>query len=80
VIQLWFVLPDGSQVVGQVPQMPRRGDIVRFASDGEAYEVMQSEHIATPQGTRHGMRYAKIIIRLSARGTPPDPEGRQGRG
>jgi hypothetical protein len=66
VLQLWFVLPDGRRVAGQVPQVPRRGDVVRFASDGVPYEVAQIEHIATPEGTRHGMRYAKIVIRLSA--------------
>jgi hypothetical protein len=69
-VQLWFVLPDGSRVAGQVPQVPRRGDVVRFASDGEAFEVSQIEHIATRDGTRKGMRYAKIVIRLSAPGIP----------
>jgi hypothetical protein len=75
VIQLWFVLPDGSKVAGAVHQMPRRGDVVRFADDGEAYEVMQIEHIATPQGTSHGMRYATIIVRLTAWGRPADRGG-----
>jgi hypothetical protein len=53
----------------------RRGDVVRFADDGEAYEVMQIEHIATPQGTSHGMRYATIIVRLTACGRPADRGG-----
>lgn len=78
-IELWFVLPDGSQVAGQVPQVPRRGDVVRFASEGEAYEVMQIEHIATPQGNRYGKRYAKIVVRLSAKGGPADPDRGEGR-
>ncbi|MEA2131525.1 MAG: hypothetical protein QOJ85_4416 [Solirubrobacteraceae bacterium] len=73
-LQLWFVLPDGRRVAGQVPQVPRRGDVVRFASDGEAYEVTQIEHIATPEGTRYGMRFAKIVIRLSAPPIRTEPE------
>jgi hypothetical protein len=74
VIQLWFVLPDGSKVAGQVPQVPRRGDVVRFSSDGQAFEVAQIEHIATPEGNRYGMRYAKIVIRLSVPPMRVEPE------
>ncbi|HEV7885100.1 MAG TPA: hypothetical protein VGO81_16120 [Solirubrobacteraceae bacterium] len=73
-LQLWFVLPDGRRVAGQVPQVPRRGDVVRFASDGEAYEVAQIEHIATPEGNRYGMRYAKIVIRLSTPAIRTEPQ------
>jgi hypothetical protein len=65
VIHVWFVLPDGDRVATQAELAPRRGDIVRFASDGAAYEVAQIEHIATPQGRRHGMRYTQIIVRLA---------------
>jgi hypothetical protein len=60
--QLWFVLPDGSKVASQVVQMPRRGDHVRFANGGAAYEVTQIEHIAAP---RSRMGYEKIVIRLA---------------
>jgi hypothetical protein len=74
VLQLWFVLPDGRRVAGQVPQVPRRGDVVRFASDGEPYEVAQIEHIATPEGNRYGMRYAKIVVRLSPPAIQAEPE------
>jgi hypothetical protein len=48
--------------------------VVRFASDGEAFEVAQIEHIATPQGNRYGMRYAKIVIRLSTPTIRVEPE------
>jgi hypothetical protein len=76
VIQLWFVLPNGSKVAGAVHQMPRRGDVVRLEDDGAAYEVMQIEHIATPQGKSRGIRYTQIIVRLTEWGRPADPEGR----
>jgi hypothetical protein len=66
VTDLWFVLPDGTRVASQVPAVPRRGDVVRFAADGEPYEVAQIEHIAMTNGTHNGMRYANIIIRLAA--------------
>ena len=64
-IHVWFLLPDGTTVASQVAAVPRSGDVVRFASGGEAYEVTQVEHIATTQRPRRGMRYAKIVIRLS---------------
>lgn len=66
---MWFVLPDGTNVVSHVAAVPRRGDTVRFASDGQAYEITRVEHIATAQGTSHGMRYTRIIMLLSAAGT-----------
>jgi hypothetical protein len=66
VTDLWFVLPDGTRMASQVPAVPRRGDIVRFAGDGEPYEVAQIEHIATTNGARNGMRYVNIVIRLAA--------------
>lgn len=69
-IHVWFVLDDGNRVASQVPVLPRRGDVVRFASDGQAYEVTQIEHIATTHGTRRGMRYVTILIRLSAVAAP----------
>jgi hypothetical protein len=63
-IQVWFVLPDGTNVACNVMAIPRRGDTVRFAHDGQAYEVAEVEHIATPQGTSHGIRYTKVLMRL----------------
>ena len=63
---MWFVLPDGSRVATEVVSVPRRGDIVRFAGDGEPYEVALIEHIATRAGTRRGMRYGTLLIRLHA--------------
>jgi hypothetical protein len=66
VTDLWFVLPDGTRVASQVLSVPRRGDIVRFAGDGEPYEVAQIEHIATTHGVRDGMRHVDIVIRLAA--------------
>lgn len=69
-IHVWFLLADGRWVAGQVPALPRQGDIVRFARDGEAYKVMQIEHVVTTERPRRGMRYAKIVIRLSAVAVP----------
>jgi hypothetical protein len=66
VTHVWFVLPDGKRLATQVLTVPRPGDVVRFAGDGEPYEVELIEHIATREGTRRGMRYVKILIRLSA--------------
>jgi hypothetical protein len=66
VAHVWFVLPDGKRVATEVVSVPRRGDVVRFARDGEPYEVTLIEHIATRGGTRRGMRYGNIVIRLSA--------------
>jgi hypothetical protein len=66
VTDLWFVLPDGDRVASKVAAVPRRGDVVRFAGDGEPYEVAQIEHIATTNGTRRGMRYVNIVVRLAA--------------
>ena len=63
---VWFVLPDGERLATEVVTVPRRGDIVRFAGDGEPYEVAVIEHIATRAGTRRGMRYTNILIRLNA--------------
>jgi hypothetical protein len=66
VTHVWFVLPDGKRVATEVVTVPRRGDIVRFAGDGEPYEVALIEHVATRAGTRRGMRYANVVIRLDA--------------
>jgi hypothetical protein len=66
VTDLWFVLPNGTRIASQVPAVPRRGDVVRFAGDGEPYEVAQIEHIAMTKGARRGMRYVNIVIRLAA--------------
>jgi hypothetical protein len=68
-ILVWFVLADGTKLASQVVALPRPGDVVRFATDGEAYDVTQIEHIATTARPRLGMRYTKIVIRLSPTAT-----------
>lgn len=67
---VWFLLPDGSEVASEVTVLPRRGDVIRFASDGQAYEVTQIEFIATTARPRRGVRYAKIVLRLAAVARP----------
>jgi hypothetical protein len=52
-------------VASEVSTLPRRGDLVRFADGGMAYEVAQIEHIATDH-SRSGLRHTTILMRLSA--------------
>jgi hypothetical protein len=67
---VWFLLPDGSEVASDVTVLPRRGEVVRFGSDGPAYEVVQVEFIATTARPRFGVLSAKIVMRLSAVARP----------
>jgi hypothetical protein len=63
----WFVLPDGKRVSSDLITMPRRGDVVRFAFDGEAYEVAQIEHVSLPHAPRHlGNRLTNLVVQLRA--------------
>jgi hypothetical protein len=72
---VWFVLPDGDRRACRVAEMPRCGDLVRFAGDGEEFEVARLEHIVTADGRRHGEHFATILVRLRVETPSAQPGG-----